>query len=138
MLERRKSNEKRYMDLYHVNPFSESLYDLVVDTPSIAQAAPGRVALIFGRHAETARRLAKLTWKPLWCWRKRKLLWCPAPHSACPAICGFHLRPICKAWKKRWQGLPLLLADYLEYQSVRTSNIRSFPADTIDPSASNR
>jgi endoglycosylceramidase len=32
-------------------------YDLVVDTPSIAQASPGRVALIFGRHAETARRL---------------------------------------------------------------------------------
>jgi endoglycosylceramidase len=32
-------------------------YDLVVDTPSIAAASPGRVALIFGRHAETAQRL---------------------------------------------------------------------------------
>ena len=32
-------------------------YDLVVDTPSIAQAAPGRVALIFDRHHETAQRL---------------------------------------------------------------------------------
>jgi endoglycosylceramidase len=32
-------------------------YDLVVDTPSIAQADPGRVALIFSRHGETARRL---------------------------------------------------------------------------------
>jgi len=32
-------------------------YDLVVDTASIAQAAPGRVELIFRRHAETAQRL---------------------------------------------------------------------------------
>ena len=32
-------------------------YDLVVDTPSIAQAGPGRVALIFSRHGETAQRL---------------------------------------------------------------------------------
>jgi len=32
-------------------------YDLVVDTPSIAEADPGRVALIFGRHNETAQRL---------------------------------------------------------------------------------
>jgi endoglycosylceramidase len=32
-------------------------YDLVVDTASIAQAAPGRVELIFGRHAETAQQL---------------------------------------------------------------------------------
>jgi endoglycosylceramidase len=32
-------------------------YDLVVDTPSISQADPGRVALIFARHGETAQRL---------------------------------------------------------------------------------
>lgn len=35
MIARRKSNEKRYMDLYHVNPFRESMYDLVIDTTDI-------------------------------------------------------------------------------------------------------
>ncbi|MCK5614279.1 cytidylate kinase family protein [Candidatus Pacearchaeota archaeon] len=35
ILERRKSNEKRYMDLYKINPFQESMYDLVVDTTKI-------------------------------------------------------------------------------------------------------
>jgi endoglycosylceramidase len=32
-------------------------YDLVVDTPYLAEASPERIALIFSRHAETARRL---------------------------------------------------------------------------------
>ena len=35
MLKRRKSNEKRYMELYKVNPFQESMYDLVIDTTKI-------------------------------------------------------------------------------------------------------
>jgi len=32
-------------------------YDLVVDTPAVAEASPARVELIFERHGETARRL---------------------------------------------------------------------------------